>query len=127
MAAAVATYGHVDILIGNHAYGTSEQQLATVTAEEIDHHFVVNVRGTLLLVQAFAAQHDGREGGRVVFLISGQERFPMEGELAYSASKAAVNTLRSPGAVRRKDAVTCYLEGRTLGFDSWALCAGDPR
>ena len=86
MDAAVATYGHVDILIGNHAYSTPQQQLATVTAEEIDHHLLVNVRATLLLVQAFAAQHDGREGGRVVFLVSGQEKFPMERELAYSAS-----------------------------------------
>ena len=91
--AAVATYGHVDILIGNHAYGTAEQLLATVTAEEIDHHLMVNVRATLILVQAFAAQHDGREGRRVVLLISGQERYPMERELAYSASKAAVNNL----------------------------------
>ena len=93
MDAAAATYGHVDILIGNHAYGTSEQQLATVTAEEIDNHLLVNVRATLLLIQAFAAQHDGREGGRIVLLISGEERFPMERELAYSASKAAVNNL----------------------------------
>ena len=93
MNAAVATYGHVDILVGNHAYGTSEQQLATVTAEVIDYHLLVNVRATLLLIQAFAAQHDGREGGRIVLLISGQERFPMERELAYSASKAAVNNL----------------------------------
>ncbi len=93
MTAAVASYGHVDILIGNHAYSTTEQQLATVTAEEIDYHLLVNVRATLLLIQAFAAQHDGREGGRIVLLISGQERFPMERELAYSASKAAVNNL----------------------------------
>ncbi|MCH7736899.1 MAG: SDR family oxidoreductase [Chloroflexi bacterium] len=93
MKAAVAAYGHIDILIGNHAYGTSEQQLATVTAEEIDYHLLVNVRATLLLIQAFAAQHDEREGGRIVLLISGEERFPMERELAYSASKAAVNNL----------------------------------
>ena len=93
MNAAVAAYGHVDILVVNHAYGTTEQLLATVTAEEIDYHLLINVRATILLIQAFAAQHDGREGGRIVLLISGQERFPMERELAYSASKAAVNNL----------------------------------
>ena len=93
MNAAVAAYGHVDILIVNHAYGTSAQQLDSITAEEIDHHLLINVRATLLLIQAFAAQHDGREGGRIVLLISGQERYPMERELAYSASKAAVNNL----------------------------------
>ena len=64
MSTALATYGHVDILIGNHAYSTPGQQLATVTAEEIDRHLLVNARATLLLMQAFAAQHDGREGGK---------------------------------------------------------------
>lgn len=53
----------------------------------------MNVRATLLLVQAFVAQHDGREGGRIVLLISGQEKASMEHELAYSSSKAAVNNL----------------------------------
>ena len=104
--AAVAAYGHVDIFVGNHAYSTPNQQLASVTAEEIDRHLLVNVRATLLLIQAFAAQHDGREGGRIVLLISGQERYPMERELAYSASKAAVNNLSK--------SVSSLLAGRSI-------------
>ena len=74
-------------------YVKSNKNDANDAAEEIDHHLLINVRATLLLVQAFASQHDGRDGGRIVFLISGQERYPMERELAYSASKAAVNNL----------------------------------
>lgn len=89
----VRSYRHIDILVANHAHSTPDQRLATVTTEEIDDHLIVNARAALLLVQAFAAQHDGREGGRIVFLISAQEKVPMERELAYSASKAAVNNL----------------------------------
>ena len=64
-----------------------------IIVKQKDHHLLINVRATLLLIQAFAAQHDGKEGGRIVLLISGEERYPMERELAYSASKAAVNNL----------------------------------
>ena len=39
---------------------------------------------------AFAAQHDGRTGGRVVLMTSGQGLGPMPGEVAYAASKAAL-------------------------------------
>ena len=89
---AVQAYGHVDILVANHAYSTMGA-LEDVTAAEIDRHLHVNVRATLLLVKAFAAQHDGRPGGRVVFLTSGQHLGPMPEELAYIASKGALHPL----------------------------------
>jgi 3-oxoacyl-[acyl-carrier protein] reductase len=92
MDAATQAYGHVDILVANHAYSTMGA-LEHVTASEIDRHLLVNVRATLLLVKAFAAQHDGRPGGRVVFLTSGQHLGPMPGELAYIASKGALHPL----------------------------------
>ena len=56
----------------------------------LDAHWAVNTRSSLLLTQAFAAQHDGRPGGRVVFMTSGQGLGPMPGEVAYAASKAAL-------------------------------------
>jgi 3-oxoacyl-[acyl-carrier protein] reductase len=92
MNAAVQAYQHVDILVANHAYSTMGA-LEEVTASEIDRHLQVNVRATLLLVKAFAAQHDDRPGGRVVFMTSGQHRSPMVGELAYIASKGALHPL----------------------------------
>jgi len=55
----------------------------------------VNTRATLLLVRAFAAQHDGREGGRVVLFTSGQHLGPMPDELPYVASKGALHQLAS--------------------------------
>ncbi len=92
MAAAVQAFGHVDILVMNHAYSTLGS-LEELSATQIDAHFQVNVRGSLLLVQAFAAQHDGRAGGRVILMTSGQHLHPMPGELAYAASKGALHQL----------------------------------
>jgi len=89
---AVQAFGHIDILVANHAYSTMGA-LEELTARDIDMHLVVNVRGTLLLVSEFAAQHDGRAGGRVIMLTSGQHEGPMPGELAYVASKAAIHGL----------------------------------
>ena len=92
MAAAAHAFGQVDILVANHAYSTSGT-LEALTAGQIDAHLQVNVRGSLLLAQAFAAQHDGRSGGRVVLMTSGQHLHPMPGELAYIASKGALHQL----------------------------------
>jgi 3-oxoacyl-[acyl-carrier protein] reductase len=91
MDAAVQSYGHIDILVANHTYSTMGA-LGELTAAEIDRHLHVNVRGTLLLVQAFAAQHR-KSSGRVVLLTSGQHLTPMPSELAYVASKGAVQQL----------------------------------
>ena len=92
MASAVRALGHVDILVANHAYSTSGT-LEELTAVQIDAHLQVNVRASLLLAQALAAQHDGRPGGRVVLMTSGQHLHPMPGELAYVASKGALHQL----------------------------------
>ena len=89
MAAAVEAFGHVDILVCNHAR-SSLGGLGQLAAAELDATFAVNTRAVLLLVQAFAAQHDGRPAGRVVLFTSGQHLGPMPGELAYAASKGAL-------------------------------------
>jgi 3-oxoacyl-[acyl-carrier protein] reductase len=90
--AAVAAVGPLDVLVANHA-ASADQNLEQLTAEAIDHTLAVNVRATLLLVQAFAAAHAGGPGGRVILLTSGQGRGPMARELPYVASKAALSGL----------------------------------
>jgi 3-oxoacyl-[acyl-carrier protein] reductase len=47
----------------------------------------------MLLIQSFALQHDGRSGGRVVLLTSGQHLGPMPGELDYAVAKGAVHQM----------------------------------
>ncbi len=87
--AARGRFGHVDILIANHAR-SGQGTLAETSAAELDAFLHENVRATVLLVQAFAAQHDGRPGGRVVLMTSGQHLGPMAAEVAYAISKGAI-------------------------------------
>jgi 3-oxoacyl-[acyl-carrier protein] reductase len=88
--AAVAAFGHVDVLVANHARSSS-YDLEHLTAAELDLTYAVNTRATLLLVREFARRHDDTRPGRVVLMTSGQHRGPMPGELPYIASKGALH------------------------------------
>ncbi len=90
MAAAVQRFGHVDAMVANHARSGQDGALGELTVEMLDSHYATNARSSILLAQAFASQHDGRPGGRIIFFTSGQGLGPMPGEIAYSASKAAL-------------------------------------
>lgn len=83
-------FGHVDALVCNHARSGGDGTLLESTAAMLDAHWAVNARASLLLARALASQHDGRPGGRIVFLTSGQQLGPMPGEVCYAASKAAL-------------------------------------
>ena len=88
--AARAALGPLDILVVNHAR-SGHGRLGELTPEEVDAFLRENVRASLLLIQAFAAQYDdSREGGRVVLLTSGQHLAPMSREVAYAVSKGAL-------------------------------------
>src|SRR5580693_1778955 len=91
--AAVAAYGHLDILVCNHARSGGDGPLGTLDAKMLDAHWAVNTRSTILLTQAFAGRHDGRPGGRVIVMTSGQDLGPMTGEVAYAASKGALASI----------------------------------
>jgi 3-oxoacyl-[acyl-carrier protein] reductase len=119
-AAARRHFAHVDILIANHAYSRSGA-LEALEASEIDRHLIVNVRGSLLLARELAAQHDGREGGRIVLLTSGQHRGPMPGELAYVASKGALHQVtRSLAAHLAPRAITVNTVNPGATDTGWA-------
>jgi len=91
--AALAEFGNLDIVVANHAYSTMGG-LEELTAEQIDLHMAINVRGSLMLVKEFAARHDdNRPGGRVILMTSGQHLTPMPEELAYAASKGALHQI----------------------------------
>jgi 3-oxoacyl-[acyl-carrier protein] reductase len=92
VAAAAEALGHLDVLVVNHAYSI-RQGLGELNAAQIDTAMAINVRASLLLVQAFDARHDGRPGGRIVLMTSGQHRGPMPGELPYIAGKGALHQL----------------------------------
>lgn len=88
-------FGHANILVNNAAYSTSEDIFA-LNAASLDNHYAVNVRAMALLCQAFVQQFAGNpwvENGRIINLSSGQSFGPMPQELAYIASKGAVEAL----------------------------------
>lgn len=92
MAGAIAARGPLGILVANHAR-SSAGSLDDVTADELDLSFAVNARATVLLAQAFAAQHVAESPGRLVFLTSGQHGSAMPTEVAYAVSKGAIHQI----------------------------------
>ncbi len=125
-AAAVSAFGHLDILVVNHAR-SGRGALADLEADEIDSFLHENVRASLLLVKEFAAQHDGRRGGRVVLMTSGQHRGPMSGEIAYAVSKGALHQATatlSDALIDRGITVNTVNPGPT--DTGWAIRGWDP-
>jgi 3-oxoacyl-[acyl-carrier protein] reductase len=57
--------------------------------ETLDAHYAVNLRATALLSVHFVRRFDG-DYGRIVNLTSGQSLGPMPSELAYAATKGAI-------------------------------------
>ena len=83
--------GFPRVLVNNAAYSTQTDYVA-LTAAELDAHYAVNVRATALLSAELARRWPGGPG-RIVNMTSGQSQGPMPGELAYAASKGAVEAL----------------------------------
>ncbi|TQS46393.1 SDR family oxidoreductase [Cryptosporangium phraense] len=110
---ALDQFGHLDILIANHARSVPWEPFAAVTAEEIDLSYAVNTRATLLLVREYAAA--GPANGRVVLMTSGQQHGPMPLEIPYASSKAALAgiTLSLAAALAPHATVNCVNPGPT--------------
>src|SRR4029079_18381320 len=81
--------GAPSVLVNNAAYSTT-QNWDELTPETFDNHYLVNFRGSSLLSIAFAKQFTRGHGGRIISMSSGQNQGPMPTELAYAASKGAI-------------------------------------
>lgn len=81
--------GPLSILVNNAAYSTNDG-FERLDAATLDAHYAVNVRGTLLLSTTFARRFSAGDGGRIISLTSGQSLGPMPDELAYAATKGAI-------------------------------------
>jgi 3-oxoacyl-[acyl-carrier protein] reductase len=127
VAAAVDAAGPLDILVVSHARSESGG-VADLTAAGIDAHLQENVRAPLLLVREFAAQYDdARGGGRVVLLTSGQHRGPMVGEVAYAASKGALQQVTATLADELADrGITVNAVNPGPTDTGWGLAERDP-
>jgi 3-oxoacyl-[acyl-carrier protein] reductase len=81
--------GAPSILVNNAAYSTSDgyEQLDAAT---LDAHYAVNLRAMALLSVEFARRFADGSGGRIINLSSGQGVGAMPTELAYAATKGAI-------------------------------------
>jgi NAD(P)-dependent dehydrogenase (short-subunit alcohol dehydrogenase family) len=93
VAAATDRFGRADILV-NDAAAYPDGLLLEMAPEDWDRVFRVNVSGTFMMCQAFARHCvTAGTGGTIVSISSGSARSPRPGGAAYSASKAALETM----------------------------------
>jgi 3-oxoacyl-[acyl-carrier protein] reductase len=84
--------GMPDVLVNNAAYSTNND-FSNLTPVELDLHYMINIRATTLLSIEFARRFSKGIGGRIINMSSGQFKGPMPGELAYAATKGAIDAL----------------------------------
>jgi NAD(P)-dependent dehydrogenase (short-subunit alcohol dehydrogenase family) len=94
----VEKLGGLDILV-NNAGTASVQPLLEVTEDEWDKVFAVNVRGLFFMLQAAANHMKHHGGGRIINITSPASKMALPNYTAYSASKAAVDSVTRAAAV----------------------------
>lgn len=90
--------GRPSILVNVAAY-SARDGFEDLDAQTLDAHYAVNVRAMALLSVEFARRYPGGPGGRIVNFSSGQSLGPMPGELAYAATKGAIEAFTRTLAV----------------------------
>ena len=81
--------GGLDGLVLNHAY-SEYGEIGEWTPEHIDSHLLINVRASMMMIQAFANQVDTAKANAITLFTSGQYLSPMVNEIAYCVSKEAI-------------------------------------
>jgi len=77
----------------NNATHSKQTTINSLTAEELDKHYAINVRATTLLTLKFMRQFKFNKNGRIINLTSGQSLGAMPNEIAYAITKGAIETL----------------------------------
>lgn len=90
---AIAAFGHVDVWINNAGRGIV-RPVMELTDEDVDEMFDVNLKSALYGMQAIVPHFMSRGRGHVINISSFLARVPVASmRSAYSAAKAALNTL----------------------------------
>jgi len=90
--------GSPSILVNNATHSV-DVDFRSIDADILNAHYNVNVRGTCLLTVEFARLIEGKHGGRIINMVSGQDKSPEPGNLAYVATKGAVSTFTKSVAI----------------------------
>jgi NAD(P)-dependent dehydrogenase (short-subunit alcohol dehydrogenase family) len=99
VAETVARFGDVDLLV-NDAAAYPDALLTEMPVDAWRHVFEVNVTGPFCTIQAFARHRIERGGnGAIVNITTGSVQSPRPAGGAYSASKAALETLTQVAAL----------------------------
>jgi len=81
--------GTLDGLVLNHTNGEC-MEIGKWTPEHIDPILHVNIRASMMMLQAFSQQADAAKNSAVTLFTSGQYLGPMADEIAYCVSKEAL-------------------------------------
>ena len=84
--------GRASVLVNNATYST-QTDVDSFSATELDKHYEINVKATTLLTIEFVRRFDLGRGGRIINLTSGQSLGEMSNEIAYAITKGAIETL----------------------------------
>ncbi|WP_068775955.1 SDR family oxidoreductase [Paenibacillus sp. FJAT-26967] len=86
-----AAFGAPPTILINNATYSVDADFRELSPAILDEHCAVNVRGTCMMSAMFARRIEGRHTGRIVNLVSGQDKGPQPGNLAYVATKGAIS------------------------------------
>src|SRR5690606_24392710 len=91
--AAVSAFGGLDIVVNNAGITHKNQSLMTVSEEEFDRIYAVNVKSIYLMTLAAVPEIEKRGGGSIINTASTAGLRPRPGLTWYNGSKGAVITL----------------------------------
>ncbi len=111
---ALVLAGGIDILVNNAATIAPMATLVDIDPIAFDAAMTVNVTAPAALTAALWPHFAGKEGGRIINIVSGASNQPLLGWAAYCASKAALLMLTR----------STELEGAAVGIRGFAFAPG---
>lgn len=100
---AIANFGHVDVFVANAGRGIT-RPVAALTDADLDDMIATNLKSVLYAAQAMLPHFRARGRGHLIAVSSMLGRIPMVSvRSAYSAAKAAVNSLMTSLRLELRD------------------------